>query len=196
MPEIKEYYKTLKDVANWSWTLTVLCLIGYLSLGQLFQLWMMMIFFGGLAASFRGFYSYSYTKAELLKAEFERAGNSKDEIRQLELKLMKIDIAKDIINKYLKSNPDVNPNSYLLVESVNEIERSYTEARSEVWRKKQVAVSEKRGHIKNIENSSKNSLTEEEYRKISNKSDYTYVKPYRRKDGTEVRGHWRKRKRS
>jgi DNA-directed RNA polymerase specialized sigma subunit len=39
----------------------------------------------------------------------------------------------------------------------------------------------------------KKKISVEEYRRISNQSDYLYVEAYYRKDGTPVRAHYRRR---
>ncbi|NER36577.1 MAG: hypothetical protein F6J93_21765 [Oscillatoria sp. SIO1A7] len=45
----------------------------------------------------------------------------------------------------------------------------------------------------NKEEESKDTISEEEYEDISNKDDYIYVRPYTRKNGTPVKGYYRRK---
>jgi len=62
MSSIYLHFQRIKEIVDWSWTLALLCLFGYLTLGQIAQLYYAMVFLGGVAASFGLFYDFSCQK--------------------------------------------------------------------------------------------------------------------------------------
>lgn len=66
MTTLHKHFQRIKEIVDWAWTLALLCLIGYITLGQLVQLYWAMLFFGGLAGSFGLFYQFSCEKLKEL----------------------------------------------------------------------------------------------------------------------------------
>jgi len=66
MSSLRQHFQHIKEIVDWSWTLAILCMVGYITLGQLVQLYWAMVVFGGIAGSFGLFYDFSCEKlAEL-----------------------------------------------------------------------------------------------------------------------------------
>lgn len=98
MSLLREHFQRIKEIVDWSWTLALLCLFGYISLGQLVQLYWAMVFFGGLAASFGLFYDFSCEKlAEL------------DCLDDYQLKKADISagMAQKLLGEFASRNPEV-----------------------------------------------------------------------------------------
>lgn len=98
MSSLRQHFQRIKEIVDWSWTLALTCLFGYITLGQLAQLYWAMVFFGGLAASFGLFYEFSCEKlAEL---------NFLDDDQ-----LKKADISADrtqkLLREFARRNPEV-----------------------------------------------------------------------------------------
>jgi hypothetical protein len=120
MSSLRQHFQRIKEIVDWSWTLALLCLFGYISLGQLVQLYWAMVFFGGLAASFGLFYEFSCEKlAEL---------NSLDAY-QLQKTYTSAAMAQRLLGEFARRNHDVAQQS-LFVQARRQVsstrEASYT----------------------------------------------------------------------
>jgi hypothetical protein len=105
MSSLRQHFQRIKEIVDWSWTLALTCLFGYITLGQLAQLYWAMVFFGGLAASFGLFYEFSCEKlAEL---------NFLDDDQ-----LKKADISADrtqkLLREFARRNPEVAQQSFFV----------------------------------------------------------------------------------
>ena len=60
------------------------------------------------------------------------------------------------------------------------------------YQQQQNEISDLKAQINRVE--TRETITPEEYKRIANQSDYKYVKPYHRKDGTPVSGYYRRRR--
>jgi outer membrane biosynthesis protein TonB len=98
MSSLRQHFQRIKEIVDWSWTLALTCLFGYITLGQLAQLYWAMVFFGGLAASFGLFYEFSCDKlAEL---------NFLDD-NQLQKAEISADKTQKLLREFARRNPEV-----------------------------------------------------------------------------------------
>lgn len=118
MSSLRQHFQGIKEIVDWSWTLALTCLFGYITLGQLAQLYWAMVFLGGLAASFGLFYEFSCHKlAEL---------NSLDDDQ-----LIKADLSADrtqkLLREFARRNPEVAQQSIFVEaqEQVTSIRQNY-----------------------------------------------------------------------
>ena len=133
MTSLRQHFEYIKAIVDWSWTLAILVLIGYITLGQLVQLYWAMIFFGGLAASFGAFYNFSCKKLKEL--------NSLDTY-ELQIAYAKAEAAQRILTKFARRNPEIaqNPDFIQAKEKVNNIKTKS----NEVYKTKNTSQSPKR----------------------------------------------------
>ena len=98
MSSIYLHFQRIKEIVDWSWTLALLCLFGYLTLGQIVQLYYAMVFLGGVAASFGLFYDFSCQKLVELDSlsPFELQKASASAVQ-----------AEVLLNKFAQRNPAV-----------------------------------------------------------------------------------------
>ncbi|MBE9106342.1 hypothetical protein IQ229_15790 [Nostoc cf. edaphicum LEGE 07299] len=80
-------------------TLAILCMVGYITLGQLAQLYWAMVVFGGLAGSFGLFYEFSCEKLADL--------NAIEDIYKLEKVIATSALAQDLLGKFAHRNPEI-----------------------------------------------------------------------------------------
>lgn len=98
MASLRQHFQRIKEIVDWSWTLALTCLVGYITLGQLAQLYWAMVFFGGLAGSFGMFYEFSCDKlAEL---------NSLDDY-QLKKADLSAATTQTLLGEFARRNPEV-----------------------------------------------------------------------------------------
>lgn len=99
MSSLRQHFKRIKEIVDWSWTLAILCMAGYITLGQLVQLYWAMVFFGGLAASFGLFYDFSCEQlAEL---------NATEDTYKLQKAFATSAFAEDLLRGFANRNPEV-----------------------------------------------------------------------------------------
>lgn len=223
MSSLRQHFQRIKEIVDWSWTLALLCLFGYISLGQLVQLYWAMVFLGGLAASFGLFYEFSCEKlAEL---------NTLDTYH-LQKAYTSAAMAQKLLGEFAKRNPGITQQS-IFVQARRQVsstrEASYTEFQQRV--NEQTPPSPQRppqSSSRSVQppqqspNPSRSAstrpvqppqwsspprqppprrateqrLSPEEYRRISNRSDYVFVNGYSKRNGTWVNSHYRRRPRS
>ncbi|QLE47431.1 hypothetical protein FD724_04395 [Nostoc sp. C057] len=215
MSSLRQHFQRIKEIVDWSWTLALLCLIGYLTLGQLVQLYWVMLFLGGVAGSFGLFYEFSCEKLAELDSldtyELQKANASAA-------------AAQVILRKFATRNPTITNYSSNFVRAKeqvdNTIQTSYNKFHEKAYQKRRsteqkppkptqqiqppIRHSSPQGSTppkptppttKKLSISSKEKLTEAEYRRISNQSDYEPVRGYIRKNGTPVNGYYRRKRR-
>ena len=111
MSSLRQHFQRIKEIVDWSWTLALLCLFGYISLGQLVQLYWAMVVFGGLAGSFGLFYEFSCEKlAEL---------NSLDAY-QLQKADFSAAMTQKLLGEFARRNPEVAQQS-IFVEAQGQV---------------------------------------------------------------------------
>ncbi|MBD1932770.1 MULTISPECIES: hypothetical protein [Cyanophyceae] len=219
MSSLRQHFQGIKEIVDWSWTLAILCMVGYITLGQLVQLYWAMVFLGGLAASFGLFYNFSCEKLEELDSldafELQKAYNSAA-------------IAQDMLTKFANRNPEI-AHQTLFVQArkqvtnirarsnhvfrlrVNEQRQRQSSHQqpapspppSPVQSPKQQSSTYKPPNQSRQSPSSQTPLTRAtaqrltpvEYKIISNPSDYVFVKRYRKKNGKWVDSHYRRKPR-
>ena len=126
MSSLRQHFQGIKEIVDWSWTLALTCLFGYITLGQLAQLYWAMVFLGGLAASFGLFYEFSCHKlAEL---------NSLDDDQ-----LIKADLSADrtqkLLREFARRNPEVAQQSLFVQaqEQVTSTRQNYNTVFQQRW---------------------------------------------------------------
>ena len=98
MSSLRQHFQRIKEIVDWSWTLALTCLVGYITVGQLAQLYWAMVLFGGLAGSFGIFYKFSCHKlAEL---------NSLDDDQLIKAELS-ADRTQKLLREFARRNPEV-----------------------------------------------------------------------------------------
>ncbi|TVP59530.1 MAG: hypothetical protein EA343_19685 [Nodularia sp. (in: Bacteria)] len=214
MSSLRQHFQRIKEIVDWSWTLALLCLIGYITLGQLVQLYWAMLFLGGLAGSFGIFYEFSCQKlAEL------------DSLNAYELQKANVSAysAKIMLREFANRNPRITNQFYDFVqanEQVNNvIEKSHTSFHNKVYEQRQKTqqkpsqpprkrqTSPRPSSPQRVEylkptppkpsqlrRESKLRLNAIEYSRISNQSDYEFVRGYMKKNGTPVKGYYRRKR--
>jgi hypothetical protein len=252
MSSLRQHFQRIKEIVDWSWTLALLCLFGYISLGQLVQLYWAMVCFGGLAASFGLFYEFSCEKlAEL---------NSLDAY-QLQKAYTSAAMAQRLLGEFARRNPEVAQQS-LFVQARRQVsstrEASYTVFQQRVTEQTQPpaqrppqspprpvqpppqppnsSTSPSTTPVQRpssppqppprpvqppqwssrsspsppprpvqtrptpprqppLRRATEQRLSPEDYRRISNQGDYVFVNSYRKRNGTWVNSHYRRRPR-
>lgn len=205
MSTLRQHFQQIKSIVDWSWTLAIFCMVGYITLGQLVQLYYAMIFLGGLAASFGLFYNFSCQKLAEIEA-LEDAYNLQKAINTSAA-------AYNLLRNFANRNPEiVNQFPQFLqtgqqVRNINvashaKFQRTTNEQTQAFQnrtpqpgfqnRATQPSPSNRRSTRSAPQRTIKQKLTPEEYRWISNKSDYVYVKAHFR-NGSPVRAHYRRR---
>lgn len=103
MSSLYLHFQRIKEIVDWSWTLALLCLFGYLTLGQIVQLYYAMVFLGGVAASFGLFYDFSCQKL------VELDSLSPFELQKANASAVQAEI---LLNRFARRNPSfVNSSS-------------------------------------------------------------------------------------
>ncbi|BAY18289.1 hypothetical protein NIES21_41330 [Anabaenopsis circularis NIES-21] len=215
MSSLRQHFQRIKEIVDWSWTLALLCLIGYLTLGQLAQLYWAMLFLGGVAGSFGLFYEFSCEKLAELDSldtyELQKANASAA-------------AAQVILRKFANRNPTITNYSSDFVrakEQVNNtIQTSYTKFHEKAYQKRRSTEPKPPKPTQQIQppirysppqsstssnptsprtpqlsRASKAKLTAKEYRSISNQDDYEFVQGYIKRNGTPVNGYYRRKRR-
>lgn len=175
MTTLKQHFLGIKRVTDWSWTIALLCLVGYLSFGQVAQLYFVMIFFGGVAGSFSVFYKISCEKIKEIDSlnldELEKALESSYQ-------------AVNIVDSYLKRNQYLaksNINRSDLIQSIHDIQH---EIKEEIKKEKQIFHKNTQPSRKPIQVNPKSTVRPK---------GKVYVKGHYR-EGKWIRPHWRSRK--
>ncbi|MDZ8260702.1 hypothetical protein [Nostoc sp. ChiQUE01b] len=99
MLSLHQHFQRIKEIVDWSWTLAILCMVGYITLGQLAQLYWAMVVFGGLAGSFGLFYEFSCEKLADL--------NAIEDTYKLQKVIATSALAQDLLAKFAHRNPDI-----------------------------------------------------------------------------------------
>ena len=99
MSSLRQHFQHIKEIVDWTWTLAIMCMVGYISLGQLAKLYWAMVFFGGLAASFGLFYDFSCEQLAAL--------NYIEDSYQLQKATADAAIAQDLLRKFHNRNPEI-----------------------------------------------------------------------------------------
>ncbi|MCM0592768.1 MAG: hypothetical protein HEQ19_28205 [Gloeotrichia echinulata CP02] len=236
MLSLRQHFQRIKEIVDWSWTLAILCMAGYITLGQLAQLYWAMVFFGGLAASFGLFYDFSCEKlAEL---------NAIEDEYQLNKAFAASALAQDLLRKFADRNPEIpnqfpdfiqlkNQVSNIKKSSADRIKQRINRPTSARPNRSSQPSSQKPAQpttpsspprkqpqppqINSFQppfqkpaqpttpsspppkqpqppqqRATESKISEEEYRRIVNQRDYTYVKGYLR-SGHWVRAHYRRK---
>ena len=74
-------------------------MVGYISLGQLAQLYWAMVFFGGLAASFGLFYDFSCKQLQMLNIQLKRSTNYTEYKYKLQKAIDELDLTLNILDE-------------------------------------------------------------------------------------------------
>ncbi|WP_448266200.1 hypothetical protein [Nostoc sp. DSM 114159] len=99
MLSLRQHFQRIKEIVDWSWTLAILCMVGYITLGQLAQLYWAMVVFGGLAGSFGLFYEFSCEKLADL--------NAIEDTYKLQKVIATSALAQDLLGKFVHRNPEI-----------------------------------------------------------------------------------------
>ncbi|MEH2459403.1 hypothetical protein [Nostoc sp.] len=99
MLSLRQHFQRIKEIVDWSWTLAILCMVGYITLGQLAQLYWAMVVFGGLAGSFGLFYEFSCEKLADL--------NAIEDTYKLQKVIATSALAQDLLGKFAHRNPKI-----------------------------------------------------------------------------------------
>lgn len=99
MLSLRQHFQRIKEIVDWSWTLAILCMVGYITLGQLAQLYWAMVVFGGLASSFGLFYEFSCEKLADL--------NAIEDTYKLQNVIATSALAQDLLGKFAHRNPEI-----------------------------------------------------------------------------------------
>ncbi|WP_375478684.1 hypothetical protein [uncultured Nostoc sp.] len=99
MLSLRQHFQRIKEIVDWSWTLAILCMVGYITLGQLAQLYWAMVVFGGLAGSFGLFYEFSCEKLAHL--------NAIEDTYKLQKVIATSALAQDLLGKFVHRNPEI-----------------------------------------------------------------------------------------
>lgn len=99
MLSLRQHFQRIKEIVDWSWTLAILCMVGYITLGQLVQLYWAMVVFGGLAGSFGLFYEFSCEKLADL--------NTIEDTYKLQKVIATSALAQDLLGKFVHRNPEI-----------------------------------------------------------------------------------------
>lgn len=205
MTSLRQHFQRIKEIVDWSWTLALLCLVGYITLGQLVQLYWAMLFLGGVAGSFGLFYEFSCQKLVELDA-FDTYELQKFQVSATE--------AQVILRKFSNRNPQI-PKQYfsrvkqqvdktreksfgIFQERVNEQRQAVKQRTPQPPPEKQVSPQSPRqtpSTSAQVSKATKEKLTLGEYKRISNQTDYEFVQSYRKKNGTSVEGYYRRKRR-
>lgn len=231
MSSLRQHFQHIKEIVDWTWTLAIMCMVGYISLGQLAQLYWAMVFFGGLSASFGLFYDFSCEQLAAL--------NYIEDSYQLQKAIAASAFTQDLLWKFHNRNPEIANRFPQFIQIKNQVSQIRTTSankfKQQVYRQTQTPPknsyqppktqpSPTRREPQNPQNNSFNSssskpvqstssrpttlrqpqpslkkankkkITLEEYRGISNKSDYEYVKSHSR-NGYPVKGYYRHKRR-
>ncbi len=106
MSSLHQHFQQIKEIVDWSWTLAIICMVGYITLGQLAKLYWAMVFFGGLAASFGLFYDFSCKQLEILNVQL-KVSNYTEYKYKLQKAIDELDLVQDIFRKFDHRNPEV-----------------------------------------------------------------------------------------
>jgi hypothetical protein len=106
MSSLRQHFQRIKEIVDWSWTLAIMCMIGYITLGQLAQLYWAMVFFGGLSASFCLFYDFSCEQLEMLNIQLKRSNYTEYKYK-LQKAIDELDLVQDVFRKFDYRNPEV-----------------------------------------------------------------------------------------
>ena len=128
MSSLRQHFQGIKEIVDWSWTLALTCLFGYISLGQLVQLYWAMVVFGGLAASFGLFYEFSCEK--LAELNFLDA-------YQLQKAHVSAAMTQKLLGEFARRNPEVAQQSLFV-----QAQRQVTSTRQNYYTVFQQRVSE------------------------------------------------------
>jgi hypothetical protein len=207
MSSLRQHFQHIKEIVDWTWTLAIMCMVGYISLGQLAQLYWAMVFFGGLAASFGLFYDFSCEQLAAL--------DYLEDSYQLQKAIAASAFAQDLLHKFHKRNPEIanrfpqfiqvkNQVSQIRATSSNKFKQQVNRQTQTPPRSSYQAPTKKPVQPTSsppttpsqphhpFKKANEKTITPEEYRKISNKSDYVYVNSYLR-NGHPVSGHYRRK---
>ncbi|RCJ24120.1 hypothetical protein A6S26_18990 [Nostoc sp. ATCC 43529] len=99
MLSLRQHFQRIKEIVDWSWTLAILCMVGYITLGQLAQLYWAMVVFGGIAGSFGLFYEFSCEKLADL--------NAIEDTYKLQKVIATSALAQDLLGKFAHRNPEI-----------------------------------------------------------------------------------------
>lgn len=215
MSSLRQHFQRIKELVDWSWTLALLCLFGYITLGQLAQLYWAMVVLGGVAGSFGLFYEFSCQKlAELDSLDTYELQKATASAYQAEI----------LLNQFTKRNPRVTSQSINFVQARQQVNKvraiSSTTFQQKINNQRQAAqqkqaqpsqqkpappkqtpeqgaVQSKRQYpvSKLPTKVTKSRLTQAEYSRISNQSDYVPVRGHFRRNGAWVEPHYRRKPR-
>ncbi|MBD2391988.1 hypothetical protein RI030_07920 [Aphanizomenon flos-aquae NRERC-008] len=107
MSSRRQYFQHIKEIVDWTWTLAIMCMVGYISLGQLAKLYWAMVFFGGLAASFGLFYDFSCKQLQMLNIQLKRSTNYTEYKYKLQKAIDELDLVQDVFREFDHRNPEV-----------------------------------------------------------------------------------------
>lgn len=229
MSSLRQHFQHIKEIVDWTWTLAIMCMVGYISLGQLAQLYWAMVFFGGLAASFGLFYDFSCEQLAAL--------NYLEDSYQLQKAIAASAVAQELLWKFHNRNPEIANRFPQFIQIKNQVIQiratSANKFKQQVHRQTQTPpknsyqptktqpspTRREPQHPQNksfnlssykpvqptsskpttprqpqpsLKKANKKKITSEEYREISNKSDYVYITPHTR-NGRPVTGHYRRK---
>ncbi|WP_445633652.1 SMODS and SLOG-associating 2TM effector domain-containing protein [Nostoc sp. DSM 114161] len=216
MSSLRQHFQRIKEIVDWSWTLALLCLIGYITLGQLAQLYWAMLFLGGVAGSFGLFYEFSCQKLvelDFLDAyELQKANVSATEAQFILRKFSNRN--PRITNQHLdfiRAREQVNntkEKSYTRFQDIVNQQRHRTQQKPSQPSQKTQTPPTKQPPLPSstqarsippttpkLTRASKARLTLGEYRYISNQNDYEFVRGYLKRNGTWVDGYYRRKRR-
>jgi hypothetical protein len=133
MSSLRQHFQHIKEIVDWTWTLAIMCLVGYISLGQLAQLYWAMVFFGGLAASFGLFYDFSCEQLAAL--------NYIEDSYQLQKATADAAIAQDLLRKFHNRNPEIANRFPQFIQIKNQVSQirttSANKSKQQVYRQTQ-----------------------------------------------------------
>ncbi|MFM6134033.1 MAG: hypothetical protein ACKPCP_07650, partial [Sphaerospermopsis kisseleviana] len=113
MSSLRQHFQHIKEIVDWTWTLAIMCMVGYISLGQLAQLYWAMVFFGGLAASFGLFYDFSCEQLAAL--------NYLEDSYQLQKAIAAAAVAQELLCKFHNRNPEIANRFPQLIQIKNQV---------------------------------------------------------------------------
>lgn len=175
MTTLKQHFFHIKRMTDWSWTIALLCLVGYLSFGQIAQIYFAMIFFGGLAGSFSVFYKISCQKIEELDSF---------NLEELEKSYESVKKAEKILKSYVGRNKKLSQSEIVFDDLIEKVYDIQYEIKNEIHKEKTLL-----NNISKIHNNA--SYTHANQR--SNTGGRIYVKGHHR-NGKWIKPHWRSKK--
>ncbi len=221
MSSLRQHFQHIKEIVDWTWTLAIMCMVGYISLGQLAQLYWAMVFFGGLAASFGLFYDFSCEQLAAL--------NYLEDSYQLQKAIAASAVAQELLWKFHNRNPEIANRFPQFIQIKNQVIQiratSANKFKQQVHRQTQTpprnssqssfqqpikpypspktetqyhsqnsSPSSSQNPVQPIRSSSAPKRQSQKPRKRTNTGKTVYVKPHMR-NGSWVKGHSRKKPR-